>query len=493
MLKDIYQICVNRGFFIPAFEPYGQVSGFYDYGPLGVLMKNKIINIWRKLFFTDFTYELETTLINIEKMLIASGHVENFNDPIVRCEKCNTDYRADTLIEEITGKKLHSQNLDDLEKELKNNKIKCQKCNTELKDIKKFNMMFELQIGATGKQKGFLRPETAQGLFLAFPRIFKTYGSRLPLGLAQVGKSFRNEISPRQGLTRMREFTQMEIELFFDPEQKEFEPYEKIKDVKIKMLTSENQLNGSYKIEENSVDYFLKKNHIPNKIMGFFLAKEQLFYETIGINRELFWFRELLDDEKPHYSGGNVDVEVKIDQNIVLETIGNAYRTDYDLKNHQLHSKQNLEVYIEERKVKLIPHVVEPSIGFDRTFYSLLHHCFRESSSEKAWDWFAFPFDICPYQVAVFPLMKKDNLDVKAYAVYELIKDYFSCYYSATGNIGKRYARADEIGTYYAVTIDYQTLEDDTVTLRFRDTGKQTRHKISDLIQVIGQSSKLKI
>ncbi|MEM3610387.1 MAG: His/Gly/Thr/Pro-type tRNA ligase C-terminal domain-containing protein, partial [Candidatus Anstonellales archaeon] len=202
-------------------------------------------------------------------------------------------------------------------------------------------------------------------------------------------------------------------------------------------------------------------------------------------------FRELLNDERPHYSGGNIDVEVKISEDNIIETIGNAYRTNFDLKSHQTHSKQTMEVFVEEKKKKIFPHVVEPSIGFDRTFYSILHHCFREKNEQKQWDWFAFPFDICPYQVAIFPLMKKDNLDIKALEVYKILKKHFSCYYSSTGNIGKRYARADEIGTYYAVTVDYQTLEDDTVTLRFRDTGQQVRLNINDLVKEIEKASKI--
>ncbi len=485
MKKDIFDVAVNRGFFFPSFEPYGSVSGFYDYGPLGLKIKNKIIGIWREMFLSSpEILEIETTVVNIEKMLIASGHVENFTDPLIRCNNCNEEYRADKLIEEKTKKKTEGLRADELQELIEKENIKCPKCKNSLSSITKFNLMFELQIGATGKVKGFLRPETAQGLFVAFPRVFKTFGNKLPIGIAQVGKSFRNEIAPRKGLTRMREFTQMEIEYFFDPEKAIIDGYDKVKNTEISMMTNEAQGKSLTTPVKGSVDAFLKSGNIPNQIMAYFIAMEQKFYERLGIPSQEFWFRELLPDETPHYSGGNVDMEVRIGDEII-ETIGNAYRTDYDLKRHMEVSKEDMRVFIDEKKIKIIPHVVEPSIGFDRSFYVVLYHSYREKGNGKDWSWFDFPFEICPYQVAVFPLMKKDSLDVKALEIYYEIRKHFDAYYSDRGHIGKRYARADEIGTYLAVTIDYQTLEDNTVTIRHRNTSKQKRVEKKELIKEI--------
>jgi len=282
----------------------------------------------------------------------------------------------------------------------------------------------------------------------------------------------------------MREFTQMELEYFFNPQKPEIEGFDKIKDVEMRMLKRGEEKPVWMKASE------VVSEGIGNQIMAYFLAKEWQYYVEVGLDPEKMWFRHLGDAETPHYSQSNVDLEVQTSYGVV-EIAGNAYRTDYDLSQHKKFSGKDQEVFLQEEGKKIIPHVVEVSMGVDRLIFCLLEHTFRESTKEKEWEWFNLPPVVAPYEVAVFPLMKKPELRVPAAELAATLRDAgINTYFSYTGSIGKRYARADEVGIPYAVTLDYDTLEDGTVTLRFRNDGQQERIKKEVLAEKIKEYKK---
>ena len=469
--ERIFELALSRSFFYPSNEPYGSSSGFYDYGPVGVLIKNKIQNLWRRVFLKELGFhEVETSIITPSIVLEASGHIGSFADPVFDCAKCKSRIRADTFLEkEVKGFKWDGT-LESLANAGKN--IHCPSCKGLLSQPYMFNLMFKTGIG--GEQSAaYSRPETAQGIFTSFPRLFRNHGTKLPLGIGQVGKSFRNEISPRKGLVRMREFTQMELEYFFNPNQPQFDRFNEVADEKMRV-----KIDG--KISWKTARKLVEEKDVCNEIMAFFLVLQWKFYKLCGLDENKMYFRILPKEEVPHYSSGNVDMEVETSYG-AIEISGNAYRTDFDLSQHSKFSKQDLSVFVEEEKKKIVPHVFEVSMGVDRMFFCMLEHAFREKSKEKEWEWFDIPPQISPYEVAVFPLMKKDGLAEKAQEVSALLRVGMDVFYHEGGSIGRRYARADEIGVPFAVTIDYDTLTDNTVTVRYRQNGKQERVKIIEL------------
>lgn len=485
--ERIMEIALQRSFFYPSNEPYALSGGFYDYGPVGILMKKKIQDLWRKSFIYDLgNHEVESGIITPEIVLKASGHVDNFADPIVECKKCRKKTRADYFLEEKIQNYKWDGKINSLKQVYAENKEKAVcSCGGEVSEPHLFNLMFKTGIGGEGAS-AYSRPETAQGIFTAFLRLFKNHGAKLPFAIGQIGKSFRNEISPRNVLVRMREFTQMELEYFFNPSNNKIENFEKVKDKKIRYLGREGQKETKRNIQEISIGELVEKG-ICNEIFAFFLWKEWEYYAMCGVDHNKCCFRHLLEGETPHYSKGNIDMEVETSYGII-ETIGNAYRTDFDLTQHQTYSKRDFSVFIEEEKKKIVPHVFEVSIGVDRMLFSILEHSFREKSKEKQWEWFDFPPKIAPYEVAVFPLMKKDGLAERAREIAEMLRKEYTVLYSETGSIGKRYARADEIGTPYAITIDYETLKNEVVTLRYRNNGKQESLNVKELNKKIKEN-----
>ncbi|VVC72066.1 Threonine--tRNA ligase [uncultured archaeon] len=507
MKEEIMDVALKRGFLIPSNEAYGQVSGFYDYGSVGAPMKRKIEGEWRKAFlWREGNFEVETVMILPEIVLKASGHVGHFGDPLVSCQNCKKKFRADTLIADVIEKKVkeggegeHVKRLkehlarlpgmkpDELTAKLAELSIKCPDCGGQFGEVAIFNLMFKTNIGPVEGNPGYTRPETAQGIFLAFPRVFRAHGSRLPMGIGQIGKSFRNEISPRQGLIRLREFTQMELEYFFNPESPSHPGLDSVASQKVRVLTRETQVSGKEEVQEFTAKELVEKKIAPNPIMAYFIARETQFYLSMGVPFQEFRFRHMLKEETPHYSGGNFDLEVSTSYGWV-ETIGTAYRTDFDLSSHSKMSGQDLSVFIEEEKKKIIPHVVEPSFGVDRLFWVVLEKCFRNGGGAEGrdWSWFDFPPKIAPFACAVLPLMKKDGLKEKAESIVSKLRDEgMNASFDASGSIGKRYARQDEIGTPYCITVDYESLEKGTVTIRFRNDGKQVRVPESEVLEKI--------
>ncbi|MFN3909923.1 MAG: glycine--tRNA ligase [Candidatus Anstonellaceae archaeon] len=477
LYEKIFDIGLQRGFFCPSAEIYGSLAGFYDYGPIGLKIINKMKELWREKFLNNENFfEIKSSLLLPKKVLQASGHIKNFFDPVVFCKKEKKAFRADHLLA-LNGEFHHpTTNLEELGEKLKKLKIKCPDCKGELSEPITFNLMFSTKLGTINQEEVFLRPETAQGIFLNFKRIFLQNGSKLPLGIGQIGPSFRNEISPRKGLIRLREFEQMELEYFFNPEVQKFNGFESISS---KNLTFKFQDNNK---KQMSLKEAIEQKIIPNEIFATFLFWQQELFFSWGIDPTRFYFAFIDKKELPHYSVCNVDAEVDTSYG-GIELSGTSYRTNFDLSSHQQFSKENLEVLDQTEGKKIIPHVIEPSIGLDRSFYAVLEHCYRPKSKEKDWEWFAFPTSVSPYLIAIFPLMKKDGLDELAREVYLLLKQKkMDCYYSETGSIGKRYARADEIGVPYCLTIDYESLDKKDLTIRFRDDGKQQRIKMDEIV-----------
>lgn len=488
MKQEIMEIALKRSIIIPSNELYSPVGGFYDYGPIGKGLKRKLEDFWRDFFLRrEGCLEVETATILPEEVMRASGHLSCFGDPIVECLKCRKKFRADHLLEEKTSggfrdKRCEGMKPDELSRKLEENKIRCPECGGELGKVGWFNLMFKTNIGPIEGTTGYIRPETAQGIFLDFHRVFRSHGSKLPMGVAQVGKSFRNEISPRQGLVRLREFNQMELEYFFNPNSPNHPRFKEVESERFRLYTREEQMKGSERCVELTAKQAVERKLVPNEIMAYFIAREMQFYLKLGIPFDALRFRHMLPEETPHYSGGNIDLEVKTSFGWI-EVVGNAYRTDYDLRNHSKQSGKDLSVLLEDGS-RVMPHVVEPSFGVDRTMLCVLEHCYRKGggAERRDWEWFDFPAYLAPIDVAVLPLMRRDGLDERASQVAGMLRNEgWDVVYDETGSIGKRYARQDEIGTPYCVTVDYETLKDGTVTIRFRNDGKQMREKIDKL------------
>ncbi|MEB3757721.1 MAG: glycine--tRNA ligase [Desulfurococcales archaeon] len=564
--ERLMDLAKRRGFLWPSYEIYGGVAGFYDLGPYGISLKNNIINKWREYFIRrhqDMVVEVETPVIGPAKVYEASGHVENFTDPIVECLKCGRKFRADHLVEEKLGISVEGLTPEELTKLIRENNIKCPVCGGELGEVKTFNLLFETRIGPYESNKGYIRPELAQGIFVAFKRVLEAMRNRLPLGIAQIGRVGRNEISPRQGVIRLREFTIMEMEFFIDPKREECPILSKVEDVDLYILTQKARLNGEppekYKAGE-AVD----EGIIVHGCLAYWMVVGKKFVESLGIPGDSIMFEDKLPDERAHYSSQTFDQKVKVSRWGWIEIAGHSYRGDYDLSRHMKYSGKDLRVYrsypepvirktvkylvnkaligrmykkdapnvisiiekygveklyneladkeaividgyritkdmiimkIAEEKItgeKFVPHVIEPSFGTDRIVFATLEHAYREKDGRRI---LSFPRDIAPVQVSVFPLIEKDEkLREIATSLYrDLVDKGFTAIYDDSGNIGRRYARSDEIGVPFAVTVDYQTLEDKTVTVRDRDTWRQVRVNINRLPNLIriGLGSKL--
>ena len=478
-IQKIYELARRRGFFFVSSEIYGGFSGFFDYGNIGTKIKRNLENLWRDFFLSidENFHEIETSLIMPEKVFEASGHLKHFVDPVVICERCKTSFRADQLIEEELKIKGEGKTVEELQNIIEKNRLKCPKCGGALSKVFLLNMMFDVDIGVKKDTKGYLRPETAQGSYINFLRMFEVTRRKLPLGLAIIGKAFRNEISPRQLLLRQREFTQAELQIFFDPEKiEECDKWDAIKDKKIRILFSDESKEKEVTCEELN-------ERLPKFYIYWLLKAQEFFLNILKIPKERFRFRELSKDERAFYNKIHFDCEIFLESlDGFKEVAGIHYRTDHDLGGHEKFSGKSHKVFINGRK--FVPHVLEVSFGIDRIFYSLLDVFYKEDK-EREWDWLKLPPKLAPYKVAVYPLVKKDGIEEKAKKIFEDLKLCFDCVFDSSGSIGKRYARADEVGIPFCITIDYQTLEDRTVTIRDRDTKKQVRVKISKLKNVI--------
>lgn len=440
--EKIVNHLVTSGFVFQGSEIYGGLSNTWDYGPLGTSVKNNISNLWWKKFVTESPYNvgIDAAILMNPKVWHATGHVTTFNDPLIDCRNCKARHRADNLIEDQV-KRLNVTGLpnEEMMKIIKEYGVKCTVCGKQdFTDIRQFNMMFKTHIGVTedSQSEVYLRPETAQGMFVNFKNVQRTMRKKLPFGIAGIGKAFRNEITPGTFTFRTREFTQMELEFFCKPgTDLEWFKYWK--------------------------DYCIK------------------FVQDLGIRPEYLRFRDHTKDELSFYSLATTDIEYLFPFGWG-EIWGIADRTDYDLKQHMEHSGENFEYLDPDTNERYIPYCVEPSVGLDRLLLMTLVDSYNEEELEKDTRIvMRLAPHLAPYQVAVLPLQRK--LSEKALAVFsDLVKD-FSAVYDETASIGKRYRRQDAIGTPYCVTIDFDTLEDESVTIRERDSMAQIRLPLSEL------------
>ena len=482
--EKILDIAKRRGFFWQTAGIYGGIAGFYDYAHLGCALKRKWENLWRHFFIglSDNFYEIETCVMMPEDVFNASGHLKSFVDPVVKCSKCKTIFRADHIIESVLKKDYEGFSPEELMKIIKEHNIVCPKCGGKFEEAGVLNMMFPLDVG-TGKEtrKVYLLPETAQGAYLNFKQEFECLRKKLPLGLAIIGKAFRNEISPRNVLIRMREFTQAELQIFFNPKKiNEHHDFESVKDFKLRLFPVANREKN--KIIEISCEDAVNKFGLP-RFYVYYMAKIQEFYtKVLGLSKDIFRFKELSEEERAFYNKYHWDIELFLESlGGFKEVAGIHYRTDHDLHGHQKVSGESMEVNIDNET--FVPHVLELSFGVDRNIYVLFELALKEEEERIV---LLFPRLVSPYDAAVFPLVSKDRLPEKAKEVFRFLKESgFSVFYDETGSIGRRYRRIDEIGVPAGITIDYESLENETVTIRDRDSMKQIRVSISELPSVL--------
>jgi glycyl-tRNA synthetase len=531
-------LCKRRGLLWPAYDIYGGAAGFYDYGPLGAAIKANVESYWRRLYvLEEGLQELVCPIIAPEPVFKASGHLDTFADMYVECTGCRETYRADHLAEGLheNPATLDEKELGDL---LVEKGVKCPACEGDLTPPKRFNLMFKTSIGAGSAKAGYLRPETAQGMFVNFSQIYRFGREKLPIGAVQIGRSFRNEISPRQGLLRLREFSQMEAEVFFHPDRKTWPRYGSVRDEKLTLLPNDGPLT------EMRLSEAVSSGTIANEALAYFMWLTQRFAVDVGIDPTRMRFRQHQRDEMAHYAADCWDLEAETGYGWV-ELVGVADRGCYDVQAHLRHSgsdltafdrfdeprevsreavrarfdvmgklfkgetkaiadllarlptdavrgRDSVEVELDGRMVsvpsdcyeiatvtekttgdKFIPHVIEPAYGVDRIVYTLLEHAYR---SKDDYVTLSLKGLVAPVKVGVFPLMARDGLDEIAMKLHgTLVGEGIAAVYDDSGSIGRRYARMDEIGTPCCVTVDYDTKEDATVTIRDRDSAGQIR------------------
>ncbi|MCE8426770.1 MAG: glycine--tRNA ligase [Candidatus Methanoperedens sp.] len=365
-MADKYELVIEmakrRGFLWNSFELYGGTAGFFDYGPLGAMLKRRVENIWRDIFvINEGFYEIEVPTIGIEDIFIASGHVSGFSDPLTECQKCNEAFRADHLVQDVvTNPDIMSA--DELTEVIKKNNIKCPECGGKLGTVYEFNLMFNTSIGPGSKRKGYLRPETAQGMFVDFPRLLKFYRDHLPFGATQIGKAYRNEISPRQGVIRLREFTQAEAEIFIDPRDKTHPKFTEVAGIELNLFSHEAQEKGES--QKMSIGNAVANGIIAHQFLGYCLARTYQFLIRVGVSSGKLRFRQHMKDEMAHYAADCWDAEIHSDRFGWVEIVGIADRTDYDLKSHSKQSGTELSVYVPYDTPKKIQRfAVKPDMG----------------------------------------------------------------------------------------------------------------------------------
>ncbi|MDG6985964.1 MAG: glycine--tRNA ligase [Nitrososphaerota archaeon] len=468
---EVVRLGQQRGFFFKTAESYPNTpAGFLDYGPLGVGMKNRLVELWRRVVVKrDGMLEIDGSQILPKAVFEASGHLAGFTDPFVKCATCGSVFRPDKLIEEKTGKQVPEKLGDaDYDRLMAEAGVKCLKCGSRLAGTTRFNMMFRVGIGP-GQEEAYLRPETCQSIFVDFPLLFKTQRVKLPIGIAQVGRSFRNEIAPRQALIRLRELNQAEVEVFFNPKKADDARFDS--DL-ARVLAFRLPDGADVKL---SVGEAIQKGVVPNKLSGHLLALVTDFYEAAGIIPENIRLRVLSDEDRAFYSRAAFDLEIKLSWGWV-ELVACNYRGDYDLGGHARVSGSNFTV--DEEGEKVLPHVFELSLGIDRSIFAIIESSMKGEGERRVMG--LRPY-LSPTQVCVFPLVNKDGLQEKAREIHARLRESFEAFYDESGAIGRRYARADESGVPACVTVDYDTLKDGTVTLRDRDTREQSRVSVEDL------------
>ena len=453
---EVVRLAQQRGFFFKSADSYPNTpAGFLDYGPLGVALRNRTVELWRRMVVKrDGMLEIDGAQILPRAVFEASGHLVNFTDPFVKCQKCGSVFRPDKLIEEKTKKAVPEKLSDaDYDSLMDRSGVRCLKCGSKLAGTSRFNMMFRVGIGPAAEE-AYLRPETCQSIFVDFPLLFKTQRAKLPIGMAQVGRSFRNEIAPRQGLIRLRELNQGEVEVFFNPTSADDGRYAWAEP----KLLSFRLADGSD--SRMTVADAISGGTLPSRLVGHYLALMEEFYVAAGIAADKIRFRVLSDEDRAFYSRSAYDLEIRSSLGWV-EHVACNYRGDYDLGGHARVSGSNFTV--DDGGEKVLPHVFELSMGIDRTVFTVIDSALGGEGERRV---LALKPYLAPTQACVFPLVNKAGLQEKAMEVYGALRDDLDVFYDDSGAIGRRYARADEVGVPVCVTLDYDTLKDGTVTLR---------------------------
>jgi len=446
-MDKIVSLCKRRGFIYPSSEIYGGLSNTWDFGPYGAELKDNLKKLWWKTFVQgrEDIVGLDSSIIMNPKVWEASGHVGEFADMMVDCKNCKNRFRADHLVEEATGQDIEGKSAKEADKIIENGKVKCPVCGKiDWTEVRKFNLLFKTHIGPLEGEKSiaYLRGETAQGMFVDFKQILNSTRQKIPFGIAQIGKSFRNEVTPGNFIFRTREFEIAEFEYFINPKS----------------------------------DW--------NKTFDEWLNLMKIFAKKIGLEDKNIHLHEIPEEKRAHYSKRTVDIEFDFPFG-QKELWGIAYRTDYDLRRHEKHSGKDLSYLDAATNEKYVPHVIEPTFGVERTLLAVLTAAFTEEKLENENRVvLKFPVNLAPVKIAVFPLLKnKPDLVKEAKKIFNLLKEDFTCEFDDNGNIGKRYRRQDEIGTPFCVTIDFDSLEKGNVTVRDRDTMKQERIDVAKLTE----------
>ncbi len=547
---DLMSLCKRRGFIWPSFEIYGGVAGMYDYGPLGCSLRNNIVDVWRAIYKgREGFIEIDSETVNPREVFKASGHVDEFSDYITYCTKCQAPFRADHLVKEFF------ENADvlgpkELEQAFIDHDVKCPECGGELGPVDEFNLMFKTNIGPGSNRVGYMRPETAQGIFVNYQNLYRYNREKMPMGVIQTGRGYRNEIAPRQGMIRMREFNMMEVELFVDPDDKDWPRFKDIENEEIDLVP-----NTGVGMITTTVGKAVEDGIIANRVLAYFVYTTRQLLVRLGVDPKRLRFRQHDKDEMAHYAADCWDAEALLSYGWT-EITGIADRGCWDLSRHAEYSGADLthfkrfdepkevevdkvrakhkalgpefkgkakdiaaametktpsdvkdgkltvtvdgeDIVLDDRffeiaKVKekitgerVIPHVIEPSHGLDRIFYTVLEHSYSHSDEED-YTVLRLKPEVAPIKVGVFPLMEKDGLDDLARRIYEGVHSHrVEAYYDGSGTIGKRYARMDEIGTPWCITVDYDSLQEGTVTIRDRDSKEQKRIAADDVPAVI--------
>jgi glycyl-tRNA synthetase len=480
----------------PEPEIYGGLAGFYTYAPLGKLLKNNVEREIRKLYTRNGFWEVECPTVMQKEVWEASGHLGGFTDPVITCSKCKGNFRADNLITEIVPDEITDGKTDE---ELLNliqiHHVKCPSCKSEFnKQIKRHTLMMKTTIGLD--VEAYNRPETATTTYLPFLRYNEFFRKKLPYAVFQIGKAYRNEISPRQHVMRSREFTQAEAQIFLFKEQKnDFEKYEDVKHEKLPLWAWQFQeANTEPKIM--TVHEALEKGHFKNKAYAWAVYTAYSLFKQIGIPQEKLRLRQHYPDEKAFYAEDAWDIEAKLNSFGWFELCGVHDRTNYDLTQHGKHSGKDLHLFNEESKAETkeekneVPNIIEIAFGTDRPTFALLDIFYNKIDEKEGKTKFMVPWHMSPVNVAVFPLVKKDGLLNVARKIYDELQKGFSVRYDVSGSIGKRYLREDESGTPFCITVDYDSIDENsekkhTVTIRNRDTEEQKRIPIAQVRRIV--------
>ena len=481
---ELFALLRRRGVLWPSAEIYGGAQGLYDYGPLGTTLKRRVEEAWAAWFVglsRDY-HRIEPAEILPEAVVRASGHLENFTDPEITCEQCHTAFRAETILEKVRPEGVDGLSSTEIAEIVSARKLRCPNCGSMALSVpRSFNLMFGLEFGVTGKERAYLRPETAQGSYLSFPRMWDVGRKALPLGIAVIGKAYRNEIAPRQVLFRMRAFTQAELQIFFDPAHFDV-PFDRVREESLPVLRVPRRESGEETPEWIRAGDLVATGGLPEFYVYHLAHTYRFFRDVLRYPADRIRLFEKSDSERAFYNRIQFDVEVRLESLNGFKELGAVhYRGDYDLGRHGQGSGKDLSVTAPSG-AKVLPHVLELTFGVDRNVWGLADVHLGKDDDRTVW---RLPSYLAPVAVGVFPLIPKEHAEYAGRLAEELAAADVPSRYDEAGTIGKRYARMDEAGTPFCVTVDGGTLaagdDRDTVTLRDRDSKAQERVRSADL------------